>query len=633
MMACVLALLCVAPARAEFHKPVPEELAMTEDPKWPGAAAIYLDVEDETHYSIGYHSFYTRIKILKSSALDLASVHVPYNRAWSEIKEIRGRTIHPDGSVTLMKVKPEDLVLVKGADEEYKSIEFALPGAEVGCILEYSYQVRGRGMYPYWEVQKRYPVRKAHYLTTDFPQHFASWKVLPKGADVQYDKMGNLSLDVADVPPIPQEEWMPPYDNLQYHAAFVWVSQPTLEVFWADKAKEWSKDVDAFAETSKTIKHAVKEMSIEGADETAKARRIYQAVQGIDNVAFSREREKSELKQARLRSIKSAEDVWTERRGGPNQIALLYLALARAAGLHAYAIKVADRKLAIFSALYPETAQLNDILIAVTLDGKTMMLDPGEKMCPFGMLHWRHAVAGGMRQPESGKEALVMTPESDYTKNSVVRMAQMLLQADGSASGTLHITMQGQVAMQWRQYALRVDADEWNREMQKQIDDELPEGLKSTVEQVLAISDAEEKLTVTMRVCGQVGEAMGKRLILPAEIFAIRGKAPFVSNEKRESPVDMHYGDVVADQLNYTLPDGMTLEGTPGEVKERWSGHAKFDTRIVAAAGKVTVARALSRSFTFAEAKEYAELRGFYQKVAASDQQQLVLSVVAPKGN
>jgi hypothetical protein len=40
------------------------------------------------------------------------------------------------------------------------------------------------------------------------------------------------------------------------------------------------------------------------------------------------------------------------------------------------------------------------------------------------------------------------------------------------------------------------------------------------------------------------------------------------------------------------------------------------------------------RGFTFAKAEEYQDLRGFYQKVAAADQQQLVLtSAPAAKGN
>jgi hypothetical protein len=39
--------------------------------------------------------------------------------------------------------------------------------------------------------------------------------------------------------------------------------------------------------------------------------------------------------------------------------------------------------------------------------------------------------------------------------------------------------------------------------------------------------------------------------------------------------------------------------------------------------------RSLSRAFTFALPAEYQDLRGFYQKVATADQQQLVLTAAS----
>jgi hypothetical protein len=48
----------------------------------------------------------------------------------------------------------------------------------------------------------------------------------------------------------------------------------------------------------------------------------------------------------------------------------------------------------------------------------------------------------------------------------------------------------------------------------------------------------------------------------------------------------------------------------------------------------VTIARSLAQAFVVLLPKEYQDLRGFYQKVAAVDQQQLVLtSTPQQKGN
>jgi hypothetical protein len=107
-----------------------------------------------------------------------------------------------------------------------------------------------------------------------------------------------------------------------------------------------------------------------------------------------------------------------------------------------------------------------------------------------------------------------------------------------------------------------------------------------------------------------------------------------VAQEKRLEPVDMHYGDQITDQVTYHLPVGFSVEGAPPDAKITWPEHAMLVNKTVPAPGQITIARMLARSFTLAKPEDYQDLRGFYQKVAAADLQQLVLTVPpAPKGN
>ncbi len=96
----------------------------------------------------------------------------------------------------------------------------------------------------------------------------------------------------------------------------------------------------------------------------------------------------------------------------------------------------------------------------------------------------------------------------------------------------------------------------------------------------------------------------------------------------------MHYGDTVTDQITYHLPAGFIVEGAPQDAKIPWPQHALLNDKTVSAPGQITMVRQLARAFTFAKPEEYQDLRGFYQKVAAADQQQLVLTTSpAVKGN
>jgi hypothetical protein len=107
-----------------------------------------------------------------------------------------------------------------------------------------------------------------------------------------------------------------------------------------------------------------------------------------------------------------------------------------------------------------------------------------------------------------------------------------------------------------------------------------------------------------------------------------------VSEEKRVEPVDMRYGGRVSDQITYHLPEGKTTEGGPQNSNIAWTGHAQFVVKTTASAGQIVVSDTLARAFTFAKQDEYQDLRGFYQKVAAADQEKWVLlDGTAPKSN
>ncbi len=648
---------------AQFQQPTDEELKMTAEPKAPGAAAIYLNIEEVTDDPLHYRSFYSRIKVLEEKGKELATVEIPYMHGDSKITDIKARTIHADGTVVPLSVKPEDLMSFKtasknGDQQQVNRVVFTLPSVEVGSILEYRYQLRYDDNHfssPSWEVQRPYFVRKAHYAFTPFKAFLHGtqnatnsylvdehgntvnsliwWPILPAGVQIKTDSIGRFSLDIADVPPIPDEEWMPPIHSVLYKVLFYYKSASSVADFWISEAKRWSKDVDHFAEPSKPMREAVAGLIKPGQSDLEKASALYQAVQNLDNTDYSREKGKAELKQLGLRVARRAEDTWSQKSGSSEDIALLYLAMLRAAGLTAYDMKVVDREQGVFDATYMNINQLDATIVILDIGGKSIVLDPGEKMCPFQTVHWRHSGASGIRQSPDGR-ALATTPMQPYTANTLSRSADVTLDEHGALTGTLRFVMSGQDALLWRQAALRNDLDEVKKRFDNGLRSTVPEGVEAHIDHFLGLDDPNVNLIAVVKAQGTLGTATSKRLLLPGFFFETRASHPFVDQEKRLEPVDMHYADQVTDQAVYHLPPGLAIEGVPQDTKIGWASHAVFVTKAASASGQITIFRQLSRAFTQAKAEEYQDLRGFYQKVAAADQQQLVL-VASPttKGN
>jgi hypothetical protein len=312
---------------------------------------------------------------------------------------------------------------------------------------------------------------------------------------------------------------------------------------------------------------------------------------------------------------------------------MLYLAMLRAAGLTAYAVKVVDRDEGIFDPSFMNIDQLDDTLVILSVGGKQILLDPGQKMCPFQTVSWKHSGTQGIRQSPQG-DGLTDTPDQAYTANTTIRTGDITVDADGSITGDIRIVMSGQQALVWRQLALQNDMDEVTRRFERDLQATVPAGVEAHVDHFLGMDQPDQNLMVIVKVKGTLGTAAGKRLILPAYFFETRGNLPFVNEPNRQTPVDMHYGDLVTDQLTYHLPAGMTVEGAPQDAKILWAAHSVYTAKSKADPGQIIVARSLARAFSQAKPEEYQDLRGFYQKVAAAGQQQMVLTTApAAAGN
>jgi hypothetical protein len=634
----------------QFQPPMGQELEMKAEPKAPGAAAIYLYREETADDNLHYHSFYARIKVLTEKGKELATVGVPYPKGTFSVTDVKARTIHSDGTVIPLDIKPADLVEHKGTGFQFNKMVFTLPSVEVGSILEYRWQLRyddSSLSSPYWDVQQHYFVRKAHYsfLAFKYMERVTDSKgnasskllyssMLPKDSKVVYEAAsGRYTLDVTDVPAEPDEEYMPPIGSLMEQVQFYYSQYYTKEDFWQHEGSRWSKEMDRFAGESKTLKDAVGKIISPADSEAVKAQKIYDAVMALDNTDYTRRKSSAELKQLHLKEAKDAEDVWTRKSGASDEIALLYLAMARIAGLKAYALAVCNRNRNVFNPYLMSMGQLDDVLVLVSINGKEVPLDPGTKFATFGELAWRHMLTEGLRQADKGTQ-FAETPGIPYKDAVTLRVADLTIDRDGTVKGIIRISMKGPAALRWRHIAVENDEDEVKKQFDEHMKGLVPDGVNAEFDHFLGLEDYHSQLMGIVNISGNMGNATGKRVFLPGVFFESRAKHPFVAEEKRVTEVDMEYADTVRDEVTYHLPDAFKVESAPPDTTIPWTGHAAFQLKSVAKSNDITIARGLFRAFAMLEPKDYPALRDFYQKVATADQQQLVLTAApAAKGN
>ncbi|MGA3135658.1 MAG: DUF3857 domain-containing protein [Terracidiphilus sp.] len=651
----VLPLLAIAsPALllAQFQQPTPEELKMTDDPKAPGASAVYLNREEITDVANHFKSNYQRIKVLKEKGKELATIRTSsVVHGVDTVTDIEGRTIHADGTIIPLTVKPDDLMDFKAKNYQVDAIVFTLPGVEVGSIIEYRLKIHSpdyRINEPVWDIQQAYFVHQAHYSFHPYIEpgyHIINSQgqtmtrlmyAARLGADAKVihdEKKDIYSLDLTDIPAIPDEDWMPPLNTFKWRVEFYYTNAVTGADFWQDAQKYWSNWIQNFTNPTKELKNTVAGLVASGDTDEQKAMKIYAAVQKLDNTDFSRKKSYVERKKEKLKDIRKAEDVWKQQSGSANDIALLYVALARAAGLKVWPAFVVDRDRALFDINFLSDSQFDNDIVIVNLSGKEVYLDPGQKMCPFGKLHWKHTFAAGFRLSDQGV-TIATTPLGTYKDAVAQRIAELEIDEQGNVKGVVRFIMTGPDALHWRQLALQNDQEEVKKQFNESMQNEIPEGVLADFDHFLGLEEYETNLIGIVQVRGNIGAATGKYFFLPGLFFQSRAAHPFVAQDKRSTPIDVHYARMEQDEVVYHLPPGFTVESAPQPTTLSWPNHALLKIASATKDGQITVARAFARNFTVLDPKDYNDLHDFYLKVAAADQQQLVLTrASAAKGN
>lgn len=619
-------------AGSDWTQPTPEQLKETSDPAAPGAEAVYLDLDERVDNRVNYYSVSATVKILtEKGKTDFSDIEIPYPRGNGgidlgdfKVVDIEARTLEPDGTVVPFAGKPYDKEVVKVGGVEVMEKVFTMPNVQVGSILQYHFQITfSTFVAPWYVLQQPVFVHHAHYyfMPADIYGHVMYTPSLPPGAKVKVGLAG-YDLTVDDVPAAPDEEYMPPVGNFSYRLLFYYTSFTSETEFWEKEGESWSRAVDRYVQSSDKLRAVVSHIIGPNDTDDQKAEKIYAAVMGLENTRFTRQHTETEDK-AENEKVKTAADIWADKRGTANQIALLFVALARAAGLKAYVMLTTSRNDAFMNPHILDWGQLTDEIAIVNIDGKDEYFDPGERYCEFGKLAWVHTQMLGIRQTDNGTEQATAPPGS-YTDNETFRRANLTVGADGTVQGQIVVTMKGVEALRWRQRALRADAEAANKDFEKEMQSRVPDGVQVKMDGFDGLTDYTTNLVATLDVSGTMGTKTGKRVFLPASFFEANVKPPF-AEQKRENPIDMRYPFAEQDQVAVALGPGLKLESAPTGATIPLAKGGAYKTVYSQTADGYTAVRLLALGNTIFKQDDYSMLRTFFQSGATQDQQQVVL--------
>lgn len=622
--------------------PTPDELAMTQEPRAPDASAIVLSYDEIDDANSAEVTIHVRLKVLTTGGLSAANVELPAEIVFNDDfdQDIFARTIHRDGIVVPYQRTPQNETTRNDGGSKRRFI--TLPDVQVGSILEFICHFRSQNTLlsqlinfyaPSWQVQQPYFVRSAHFrLVTpkdvDDQKKFVHWVPnLPAGVEPKWVK-SDIVLDVQNVPAGEHEIWMPPSASVFYRVQFFYYAG-TMNEFWGDRGGDVNDVWSQYDQPRKLLTEAVQQLIAPANTDEQKLRKIYAAVTAMENTDLTRERSDEENKRNGLHHANNADDIWTRKSASSDELALLFIAMARAAGYKAYPMAVTSRDQGVFDPNVLSWSQADSIVAIVDWNGGEFFFDPGTRFCPFGRLApWHSNVLGVSIDGKIIK--IRYTPKADVKYNQIQRVADIAVAADGSASGAVRIQWSGIAALSYRRRSVREDRSAVMKNMEQSLQSKVPAGIQIAVSTVEGLDDADSILTATFRVTGKLGTRTSKRLLLPAQFFESNA-VPLLSAETRAWPVNFPKSHKITDVFRLHPPDGFEVEGLPPAQNLSLGEDASYQARASAGTDpekKVPVMmtqRVYSLNRIDYPVVEYPELRSFFADVARDDQSQIVL--------
>jgi hypothetical protein len=653
----------VKPVTIKFGQPAPADFEAKNFVGDSAASAVVLYDFGSTHFQLNGLRFQleservTRIKILKKSGYDEATIEVPlYHQGQSEEKltGLRGFTYNEVGG-KIEKVKLEASTTF--AEERTKNIrvrKFTLPGVREGAVIEYSYTVVSDFLFNFqdWSFQREIPTRWSEFQAT-IPEYF-DYKMVMQGYEplalqtreqqtVQYMARESGGMDMngervsassqnitaqatnyhwamQNVPALRDEPYMTTMRDYVARLNFELAGERMPGQAYQNVTGNWSK-INTDLRNSDTfggqlgragfLEDAIKPLIAKYPDPTSRAAAVRQLVlQAVKYDGTSRYAASGPLKRS-----------YDLHRGTAADVNLLLIAALREAGLPAEPVLLSTRSHGRVNQFFPMLEQFNYVIGMLPLaDNQELLLDATDPLLPCGLLPTRCLNQVGRLVPSKEGEGrwVNLTPMQRHQHYQDIKMT---MDAQGNLTSQVHEEHSGYAGALVREKIAALGEKKYLTELANH-----HSGWDVPSYAFKAINDPTQALALNYELRRAASSASpGAEVYLNPLAAFVDAQNPF-RQENRTYPVDFGALRQEVIMLTLTLPAGYTAElPKPAALSLPDKGGRYLYSATSPTPGTVLFVSRLTLDKPIYGAEEYASLREFYRLALAKQAEAVVL--------
>ncbi len=615
----------------DFGEISDEELQMTSIEEDPDADAVILFNKSQINITPDFTLEiirHTRIKILTEAGKEWADISIPYYYK-NKIMGLEAASYLPNGDES--ELDDDDIFNEKIRNYKYK--KFAIPGVEVGSVIEYQYTVFSdyiSNLDPWYFQASEYT--KLSEIKVLLPPGF-DYSALQKNwypHDIKKSKeevwnpyragkkVTQFVWTGRNLPAIRKEPYMNAFHDYYAQILFQLVSfkneyfNKTYAKSWDDIAKHryevFESNIAAGGDQLDFIESQIKEIS----DPLLKTKKVFEYV-------------RSEIKTEDGGGWYPSEDpetVFEEKKGNASEKNVLFLNLLNHLGIKAEPLLISTKSHGKLFRDWVQTQQFNRTIAYVTIGKEKYFLDTSDKFCSFGCLTPETKVGFGFLMKEESGKIIKIKPLKVKNKTEIITNAT--LGEDGTISAETQITYRGFRALSERKQINK------KKDISDIIDDKLSDfSVEADIDTFyysgIDSLDAPIELNIKYKLPAYTEELNGSIYFTPPFITMLT-ENPY-EKEKRDFPVDYSYAYDTRETYNLTLPENYVIAEKPKSKKARMK-KLNFSKIFFGTTNKLECKRNYSRKRTRFGVNEYQVLRSVFDVIVDSDQDIVVFSKI-----
>lgn len=625
----------------EFGKCSKDELQMQSYTNDPSAGAVVLYDMGTSYFYLGddgYELIFerkTKIKILTKAGLKYAQFSIPYyeeNNKFEEIYNLKGNTYNLENENMRTTVLNTKKTFNEKENEHWYRRKIAMPDVKEGSVIEISYTIKSPYLFNLrnWEFQTDIPVVYSQYITKMTP--FYEYSFILQGASkfddyksyrenyshkiglIEYNDMV-YEFTMKNIPAFKDESFISSKQDYLMKLDFQLCaihhpsgSNVAIMTTWPKMTREML-DNEYFGKYIKSCKKKAKEiidtLNIRTKPALEKAKIIDRFVKSN----FSWNGINDQFAQ------KSVKEFTVSKTGSCAEINLFLLSMLNDAGIESYPVILSTRNHGKIKYDYPFSHFFNYAIVIANIDSSLVLLDATEPLAKFSEIPSRCINEKGLIIQKNKVEWVNLKSASVSKADYNFRVK--INAANDSVRATCNLTTTNYEAINYR--------DRYASSLNK-LTTELvgKNAAKTDTLTVVNMQSVESPFSINFERKYRTEMVDGKMIVSPFCYMAITENP--LKQPGRSYPVDLTYKRAHRFTSVIEIPKGYKIMKTPEKVFIN-NGMIKivYDTEMISE-DVIKVSGIYEFKKDVYETEEYANLKGFFNKIVDKFNDKLILT-------